>query len=313
MKKNCIVDELKLAWYSKIVFGFILVALGTVLLIFYMQHSFYKEAYGVYLHTVEFYQESGLEAVPDMEREIVLQKNLNSATSGMTDDAINYDYAVLQQALYSSQPEYSLELASEGAGLFFSLVFGVLGIMFTAIDYKNKSVKHKVGRNGKGKYIVGKLTALLILDALIITVYFLFAKIMGVILWNRVSSGSEIAYASNYITYEKSILIIMLLETFIMAVVYSLLGAFLGILFKNAFAGTVIIVVFPMLPKFLGQFDLGNAFLFIEKRTYNFYGAVSCSQSSLNSLGKAVFVVLSYGILAAILSWLLVKKRSSYN
>lgn len=313
MKKNCIMDELRLAWYSKIVFGFILVALGTALLIFYMQYSFYKDAYGVYLHTVEFYQESGLEAEPDMEREIVLQKNLNSATSGMTDDAINYDYAVLQQALYSSQPEYSLELAGEGAGLFFSVIFGVLGILFTTIDYKNKSVKHRVGRNGKEKYILGKLAALLILDVFVMAVYFSFAKIMGFILWNKVSSGCEIAFASNYITYEKNTLIIILFETFAMAVVYSFVGAFLGTLFKNAFAGAIIIVVFPMLPNFLGQLDLGNAFLFIEKRIYSFYGAVSCSQSSLTSLGKAAFVVLAYGILTAMLSWILVKKRSSYN
>lgn len=313
MKKNCIMDELRLAWHSKIVLGFVLASLGAVLLSFYMQQSFFEDAYGTYLHTVEFYQESELKAEPDMEREIVLQKNLNSATSGMTDDAINYDYAVLQQALFSSRPEYSLELACEGAGLFFCVIFGVLGILFTTIDYKNKSIKHRVGRNGKGKYVFGKLAALLVLDVFMVTVYFMFAKIMGIVLWNKVSSGCEVAYASNYIIYEKKAMIIMLFETFIMAVVYSMAGAFLGTLFKNAFAGTIIMVVFPMLPNFLGQLDLRNAFLFIEKRIYNFYGAVSCSESSLTSFGNAVLVVAFYGFLTTVLSWLLVKKRSSYN
>ena len=142
---------------------------------------------------------------------------------------------------------------------------------------------------------------------------FMFAKIMGIVLWNKVSSGCEVAYASNYIIYEKKAMIIMLFETFIMAVVYSLVGAFLGTLFKNAFAGTIIMVVFPMLPNFLGQLDLGNAFLFIEKRINNFYGAVSCSESSLTSFGNAVLVVAFYGFLTTVLSWLLVKKRSSYN
>ena len=106
----------------------------------------------------------------------------------MTDDAINYDYAVLQQALYSSQPEYSLELAGEGAGLFFSVIFGVLGILFTTIDYKNKSVKHRVGRNGKGKYILGKLAALLILDVFVIAVYGSLAVLLCWILVKKRSS-----------------------------------------------------------------------------------------------------------------------------
>lgn len=313
MKKNCIVNELKLAWYSKIVLGFVLAVLGSISLIFYMQYSFFNDAYGTYLNTVKFYQESDLDAKPDMKCEIVLQKNLNSATSGMTDDAINYDYAILQQALFSSNFQYSLELACEGAGLFFSVIFGVFGILFTTIDYKSKSIKHKVGRGGKDNYILGKLVAIVILDIFTIAIYFLSARVMGNILWSKVSDKCEIAYASNYIVYEKNALVIMLMETFTLAVVYSLVGALLGTLFKNAFAGTIIMFVLPMLPDFLGKLDLGNAFLFIEKRIYNFYGAVSCGESSFHSLGNAILVVVFYGSLAAILNWILVKRRSSYN
>lgn len=312
MKKKCIMDELKLAWHSKIVLGFALAALGVVLMIFLMQYSFFENSYSTYLQVVQFYQESGLEAEPNMEQEIELQKNLNSATSGMTDDAINFDYAVLQQALYTSQPEYSLELAGEGAGLFFGILFGVLGILFTTIDYKNKSVKHKVGRNGKDRYILGKLSALFLLDVFLITVYFVFAKIGGIILWNKVSSECEILYASNYIVYDRNNLILIILEAFVLALVYSFIGAFLGILFKNTFFGTILIVGYPMLPNFLGKLDLSNAFLFIEKSIYNFYGAVSSSGSSLTSLGNAFLIVASYGILATMLGWILVKKRSSY-
>lgn len=312
MKKNCIMDELKMAWHSKIVLGAGLAVIGVTILIFFMQYSFFNNAYSTYLHVVEFYQESGLKTIPDMEQEIVLQKNLNSATSGMTDDAINYDYAVLQQALFSSRPEYSLELAGEGAGMFFCAIFSVLGIVITTVDYKNKSIKHRVARIGKNKYILGKLLSLIILDVFLVAGYFFLAKVMGIILWNRVSNSCEIAYALNWITYDKSMLLFIFLDTFILAVVYSFLGALLGTAFKNAFPGTVIMLGVPMLPKFFGKFDLGNAFLFIEKRIYNFYGAVSCGKSSLTSLECAVLVVAIYGILAAGLSWMLVRKRSSY-
>ena len=179
MKMNYILNEIRLMWHSKLlgIFAFLLCLFSALTIFFnYNQTISLNDSYNT---IVNYYKENNLDLDADLNSNSYSISEENGVSN--IENPLGYYYNKLGIAIFSTSPFYSSSLLCESSILLLPIIFGVLGLIIGTIDHKNKTIKHKVTRIGKDNYIFSKILSIIIVNLILIILYFIFGKIFSII------------------------------------------------------------------------------------------------------------------------------------
>lgn len=177
-------------------------------------------------------------------------------------------------------------------------------------DIKNKTIRNHVLRYGKTKYILSKIVSTIMKNLLVVFITLIFAYIAGHVIYSKLSTditGIDLTVTDlNKSNYAVQILVLIAAVIF-----YSVIGVFLGIVFRKSYFCLIIVLIKSFLP-FNFKYDISNVINHFMAKTYIFEGAFVHLQQTEEM--SDMMHLIPVGATALMIAFMLIffKKRSAY-
>lgn len=177
-------------------------------------------------------------------------------------------------------------------------------------DIKNKTIRNHVLRYGKTKYILSKIVSTIMKNLLVVFITLILAYIAGHVIYSKLSTditGIDLTVTDlNKSNYAVQILVLIAAVIF-----YSVIGVFLGIVFRKSYFCLIIVLIKSFLP-FNFKYDISNVINHFMAKIYIFEGAFVHLQQTEEM--SDMMHLIPVGATALMIAFMLIffKKRSSY-
>lgn len=308
MIKNCLEEELKYIYFSKVFYTILITLIFFFLVILFMNYQSVVDINNQYSASIEYYKENNLDIEEDLSQNYSIIKEKEGNT---IENPLAYYKSILGQFIYAASPQYTSSQLLEASIIIFPAVFGLFGLFVGSYDLKYKTVKIKGVRFSRLNYALSKQLALLIGSITILTigliVSIIFGKIMFVLLRNNINLEPFT------VILQKRDLIPKIIFGYVMSILYTKIGYTLGLFFKNIAVGIVVIIGYVYIVPNLGKFDLKNSIQLLAIKVFDFYGIVSVDKYHETKTIYSIFIILVTFIILSIIEYFTIKNRSMYE
>ncbi|MCM3217789.1 hypothetical protein ABER75_10910 [Niallia taxi] len=310
--KKYIEQEIKYGLKSKIYYTmsiFLLILFGVIL---YINYTAVTDSYSEYEYTLNYYQKNNLDVEEDLNAEYNVETNLEG---GLISNPIAYYKNTISRNIFAASSEYRLSQLLESSFLYFPIVFGVVGLLFSTNDYRYKTIKLRTVRINKRQWGAAKQLSLAISSLVILLAALTLAYIAGEFQFRYLENKipiKEFAIDSSIYTSSSPVLL-KIIFAYGIALFFAEIGYTLGILFKNIYVGLIIVIVYTfVLPNF-GTYDLKNSIFFFGNKIFDFYGVVTIELVENTKFISSFLIILFTFLISILINYILLIKRSSYE
>ena len=307
MSEKCIKTELRLLKGTKCLTLMLVSLIVSVGILYVLNYTEFMSAYDGYTYMKDFYQENGETSDDGYE---VIESDDGDL---YIENPLAYYKAQTEQLMVSMSVRYAGTEAMEGALFVFPAIFGLLGLFYGAVDYKNHIVKHKVSRLGKQNYWLSKVCVMFLMVAVAVLIYIALCAVAAIIS-TAVISGNVNLESFDTDTIELSTGVVKPVALMMaMAAVYAAFGLGFGMIFKTRLPGAILILLYAYALPISGKFDLTNSIKFMVKKLGCGYGVLTVESVKDSSVIIALTVLAVCILIPLAGSYVTVRKRSAFN
>lgn len=295
----------------------ILISAGALLLIIsialsFIQYTYVSETYTDYTNTVKYYDENGLDIDEDMNSG---EYHLQESSEGMKtiENPILYFHDQVCRAIYSVSPAYAISQVFEISIIFFPLLFFFIGSSIMAKDYKYKIIKHKILRFGRKNYIISKVMLIFLSIIILILAYAILGYVSSLIITNILSKKIPFEKFDVGMFKSSSTIFVKIILMMCFSAFYSLLGAMLGVIFKNNVPGMILSVVYLYIIPLKMRYEPKNMMYVIMKKHFDFLGLAEISSTIDNNTILSFSIIGTVMTMSLVIITIILYKRSAYN
>lgn len=310
--KKFIKQELMYGIYSKnflITFILLCALFGIVL---FLNYSSVTELYSEYNNTITYYEENNINIEEELAGDYEIEL---TETGGVITNPIAYYKNTISRYLYAASPKYRLTQLLESSILYFPIVFGTLGLLVATNDFRFKTIKLRTVRLNKSKLGIVKQVSLAISSFAIMFCALIVAFLSGELMYQYLIhdiSIKDFVMDSSAITSNSSIFL-KFAFAYIIALIFTEIGYTLGILFKNMYAGLILIIAYIIILPNLKIYDLKNSIFYFGNKTFDYYGVVSINVYEDMGFISSLFIILFTLVGSILINNMVLNKRSSFE
>lgn len=305
-------NDFRYCIFSKLLLGMAILFISTTILTFYMNYETLISEVNAYEHQIEFYQECGTDVSVALQDGYTINESQNGKMETIS-NPIAYHYEMLSAGIYSISSQYAFSQLCEGGLLFFPILSSFFGLMWAAVDLKNKTLRNKVLRFGKTKNFLSRqisgYSILLLLFILTIVV----SLVVQAFFRNKFYSAFSLnlPYYSYTPKISLNIFVQFLFTSFVILFYYEFGFTFGNLMKGNPVAILIISIYVLLIPPFF-KYDIANVFNNFGKEIFAFIGAYRLAQ--LKDIHLLIGGLELIGILFALIicNIIITKKRSAY-
>ena len=305
-----IFSEFRTLYYSKVILALILALFFTTILILFMNYKDITMSYQDYNRIVDMY-ENEEDMTEDLENGNYNLKEKNG--SYVVENPLLYYNKQISKSLFVISPKYILTQMLEAGIIFFPIIFGIFGLILGSSDYRNKTIKNKVSRIGKKKFYFSKFFVSILIIFFLLLFFMIFSKMAGTIVYNEICNKIPIKDFKIENLPISSNIFLKFSFSFLISILYSSIGMFIGVITKGTIFGVFSIVAYAYAVPTFSKFDLKNSYYFIMEQLSDFYGVINISDIKESSLLISMTIILGILLFTNIVTYLLVKNRSAFE
>lgn len=312
---NMLKNEMRRFVKSKVFVVFLLLFTAISALNLYANYNHAVSDYDHYKYDYESYLSEGKteeEIKAEIERgyTILLQDKSFFKSELFLENALPYYIEATQKDVNVFAPVNLLSLVIEPL-IYISVIFVTfLASICVTDDIKNKTIRNHVLRYGKTKYILSKIVSTIMKNLLVVFITLILAYIAGHVIYSKLSTditGIDLTVTDiNKSNYAVQILVLIAAVIF-----YSVIGVFLGIVFRKSYFCLIIVLIKSFLP-FNFKYDISNVINHFMAKIYIFEGAFVHLQQTEEM--SDMMHLIPVGATALMIAFMLIffKKRSAY-
>ncbi|MBR3448692.1 MAG: hypothetical protein IKH27_12910 [Oscillospiraceae bacterium] len=298
--------------YSKLWMLMIVLFLASALFICYTNHQDARMKVINFRNSVEAAESAGEDVQAMLAQDYkILSMDQNS---GMIENPVAFYYAEIGKSLNYMQPSRLVSLLLAGEMAFIPLLAAFFGLLWSAVDQKNRTFRYSSLRFGKqsamiSRQLSGYLLLILMLTAAVLAAYGIqayfthqfYAEYPELTGYTRIADGFSAA------AYLKSIPF-----TLVLMLLYYEFGFFSGTLFKHnpvayALVGAYLLFVRPVF-----RYDIANIIYNFSQKVFPYSGAFTMQPGVAAKLVPGALILAVVLLLLAAGNSLVTQKRSAY-
>ncbi|EGC03853.1 conserved domain protein [Ruminococcus albus 8] len=308
-------NEMRRFVKSKAFVVFLLLFTAISALNLYSNYNHAVNDYDCYKHDYESYLSEGMteeEIKAEIERgyTILLQDKSFFKSDLFLENPLPYYIEATQKDVNVFAPVNLLSLVIEPVISIAVIFVTFLASICVTDDIKNKTIRNHVLRYGKTKYILSKIVSTIMKNLLVVFITLILAYIAGHVIYSKLSTditGIDLTVTDlNKSNYAVQILVLIAAVIF-----YSVIGVFLGIVFRKSYFCLIIVLIKSFLP-FNFKYDISNVINHFMAKIYIFEGAFVHLQQTEEM--SDMMHLIPVGATALMIAFMLIffKKRSAY-
>ncbi len=312
---NMLKNEMRRFVKSKTFVVFLLLFTAISALNLYANYNHAVNDYDYYKHDYESFLSEGKteeEIKAEIERgyTILLQDKSFFKSDLFLENPLPYYIEATQKDVNVFAPVNLLSLVIEPVISIAVIFVTFLASICVTDDIKNKTIRNHVLRYGKTKYILSKIVSTIMKNLLVVFITLILAYIAGHVIYSKLSTditGIDLTVTDlNKSNYALQILVLIAAVIF-----YSVIGVFLGIVFRKSYFCLIIVLIKSFLP-FNFKYDISNVINHFMAKTYIFEGAFVYLQQTEEM--SDMMHLIPVGATALMIAFMLIffKKRSAY-
>ncbi|MCC3350572.1 ABC transporter permease subunit [Ruminococcus albus] len=312
---NMLKNEMRRFVKSKAFVVFLLLFTAISALNLYSNYNHAVNDYDCYKHDYESYLSEGMteeEIKAEIERgyTILLQDKSFFKSDLFLENPLPYYIEATQKDVNVFAPVNLLSLVIEPVISIAVIFVTFLASICVTDDIKNKTIRNHVLRYGKTKYILSKIVSTIMKNLLVVFITLILAYIAGHVIYSKLSTditGIDLTVTDlNKSNYAVQILVLIAAVIF-----YSVIGVFLGIVFRKSYFCLIIVLIKSFLP-FNFKYDISNVINHFMAKIYIFEGAFVHLQQTEEM--SDMMHLIPVGATALMIAFMLIffKKRSAY-
>lgn len=313
--KNCIRQELKYVWKSKFLLLFLVLTVITSIFVIWNNCRNVSETNSSYVRLINYYKNNNLDIDEDLSKSADVIETGEFDENGdeyvQIKNPLKHYYSTLQRQIYVVSNKYVVDQFLEYGIMVFSIIFGIMGTLFSTYDIKNKTIKYKVSRCGKTKLFLTKQIVMLGTVAYCVVLSTLLNYIWAPLIRNSMLSGIEKIDAGTFDDNTTNILV-KILFGIIIACVFAEAGYFFGRLFGGNIIPVVALMLYVLLLSPMGKADLKNCIYVLAMKIYSFLGSYAVNDTVRMAGWQALLGLSVYGVLFFFGSFIIDKRKSAY-
>lgn len=312
---NMLKNEMRRFVKSKTFVVFLLLFTAISALNLYSNYNHAVNDYDCYKHDYESFLSEGKteeEIKAEIERgyTILLQDKSFFKSDLFLENPLPYYIEATQKDVNVFAPVNLLSLVIEPLISIAVIFVTFLASICVTDDIKNKTIRNHVLRYGKTKYILSKIVSTIMKNLLVVFITLILAYIAGHVIYSKLSTditGIDLTVTDlNKSNYAVQILVLIAAVIF-----YSVIGVFLGIIFRKSYFCLIIVLIKSFLP-FNFKYDISNVINHFMAKIYIFEGAFVHLQQTEEM--SDMMHLIPVGATALMIAFMLIffKKRSAY-
>lgn len=312
---NMLKNEMRRFVKSKAFVVFLLLFTAISALNLYANYNHAVNDYDCYKHDYESFLSEGKteeEIKAEIERgyTILLQDKSFFKSDLFLENPLPYYIEATQKDVNVFAPVNLLSLVIEPLISIAVIFVTFLASICVTDDIKNKTIRNHVLRYGKTKYILSKIVSTIMKNLLVVFITLILAYIAGHVIYSKLSTditGIDLTVTDlNKSNYAVQILVLIAAVIF-----YSVIGVFLGIIFRKSYFCLIIVLIKSFLP-FNFKYDISNVINHFMAKIYIFEGAFVHLQQTEEM--SDMMHLIPVGATALMIAFMLIffKKRSAY-
>lgn len=312
---NMLKNEMRRFVKSKTFVVFLLLFTAISALNLYANYNHAVNDYDYYKHDYESFLSEGKteeEIKAEIERgyTILLQDKSFFKSDLFLENPLPYYIEATQKDVNVFAPVNLLSLVIEPVISIAVIFVTFLASICVTDDIKNKTIRNHVLRYGKTKYILSKIVSTIMKNLLVVFITLILAYIAGHVIYSKLSTditGIDLTVTDlNKSNYALQILVLIAAVIF-----YSVIGVFLGIVFRKSYFCLIIVLIKSFLP-FNFKYDISNVINHFMAKIYIFEGAFVHLQQTEEM--SDMMHLIPVGATALMIAFMLIffKKRSAY-
>lgn len=312
---NMLKNEMRRFVKSKAFVVFLLLFTAISALNLYSNYNHAVNDYDCYKHDYESFLSEGKteeEIKAEIERgyTILLQDKSFFKSDLFLENPLPYYIEATQKDVNVFAPVNLLSLVIEPVISIAVIFVTFLASICVTDDIKNKTIRNHVLRYGKTKYILSKIVSTIMKNLLVVFITLILAYIAGHVIYSKLSTditGIDLTVTDiNKSNYAVQILVLIAAVIF-----YSVIGVFLGIVFRKSYFCLIIVLIKSFLP-FNFKYDISNVINHFMAKIYIFEGAFVHLQQTEEM--SDMMHLIPVGATALMIAFMLIffKKRSAY-
>lgn len=296
---------------SYLCIGVLLLFMLFTCLTFFLSYNHAMTAYSSYEYQLQFMTKQGANIEEELKKEYKILAQEGS--TGTVENPASFYHEMLASSIYSLEPNYAISQYLEQSILFFPIIAVFFGVIWSAVDFRNKTYRNRCLRFGKIKSVFGRqLSGFLILVILmVIASAFAFAA-QAVARSQFVSSIGE---AYNIEHLHSTGLVKYVLQYFfgvLSLLFYYEIGFTFGNLFKGNALVQILVCVYMFFTPMLYKYDASNIFNSFAMKVFELKGPIEITKSYEINYGIGALVLVGIFAILLLCNYFAAKKRSAY-
>lgn len=299
--------------YSKTYLYITLFLVSLFVLVSYINYTAVTTTYNDFLHTKQFYVEQGIDIEEELEGEYLI---IQEEGQNIIDNPLLYERELVSQYLYTANPKYVINQFLESAFLYFPIVFGIMGLLLAHYDYKYKTIKIKTVRANRLSYTLAKQISLLFSGLIILILALIIAHPINYLFYQQLKEVLPISEFKTPLLIENksSPFIAKFMFSYLIAIIFMIIGFTFGTIFKNIYVGFIFIVMYTFILPNVTIFELKNSLHYLGNKVYDFYGVLSIENAlEGTTIFSSISILIITIFLPIIINIVLMMIRSSFE
>lgn len=305
--KQLIKTDIFYFFRSKLIIWLILLFSLFSLMTVFMTFQYIKTYIDCYNSQLNYIEKTGTDIQQCMDEPYEILEN------NVIKNPLPYYKEVIETNLSSFRTQNTPLLFFETCTLFLPVITTIVSLLIVSYDDKNKTIRNKVTRNGKIKYMISKQISGLIISLFLMITAFVIMLATSQISLDVLSKNYDISSFSSKVNADYSLLLKQFVYTIISCVIYFEFSYTICNITK-LYTGVALVICignFFLPPIF--KYDIVNIKSTFENKIFTFNGVIH-SNTPIHApftilIAESIFIILSLIILNYIVSI----KRSSFN
>ena len=296
---------------SKLCFGILLLFMLFTCLTFFMSHNHAMTAYSSYEHQLEFLEKQGADIEEELKKEYKILAQEGS--TGTVENPASFYREMLTDSMYSLEPNYAISQYLEQSILFFPIIAVFFGVIWSAVDFRNKTYRNRCLRFGKIKSVFGRQLSGFLILAILMVIASVFAFAAQAVARSQFIASVGEAYN---IEHSHAVAILKYVLQYLFGILSLLFYYEIGFTFGNLFKGNalvlILVCVYMFFTPMLYKYDVSNIFNSFAMKVFELKGPIEITKSYAINYGIGAVVLAGIFAILLLCNYLIAKKRSAY-